>query len=103
MPAPDRPCERRGPWRIVGQILRSATSEQELDHFDLTVLGRPGKRRRTEVLVTRGQISTRVEQFLRLAHVAFTCRMMERRDAQPIVCTPRPVFFSAFLRRRRSV
>jgi len=65
MPAPDGPRERRGPFRIVGQALRRAVSEQELDHLELPEFGGPGERRRTEMLVARRQVGASVEQLLR--------------------------------------
>ena len=63
VPAPGCPREWRGPCRIVGQALRRAASEQEPDHLELPELGRPGERRRTEVLVTRRQIGAASSSF----------------------------------------
>src|SRR5688500_12678091 len=99
VPAPRCPREWRGPFRVVGQALRRAVSEQELDHLELTELGRPGERRRTEVLVTRRQVGSSFEQFLRLRHIAPARRFVERRDAQPVARARRPVFTRACPRR----
>src|SRR5262245_5609425 len=81
VPARACPRERRGPFRIGGQAPRRAVLEQELDHLELTESGGPGERRRTEVLVARGQIGACVEQFLRLPYIALARRLVERRDA----------------------
>src|SRR4029078_7592352 len=42
VPAPGCPRERRGPVRVVGQALRRALSEQELDHLETTETRAPG-------------------------------------------------------------
>src|SRR5688500_18362881 len=98
VPAPGRPREWRGPFRVVGQALRRAVSEQELDHLELTELGRPGERRRTEVVVTRRHVGASLEQFLSLTHVALARRLVEWRDPQPVPRARCPVFTRVFRR-----
>src|SRR5687767_7615494 len=103
VPAPGCPREWRRPFRVVGQALRRAVSEQERDHFELTELGRPAERRRTEVVVTRRQVGASLEQFLRLRHIALARRFVERRDAQPVQRARGPVFTRVSLRRLGAV
>src|SRR6185295_901802 len=84
MSAPGRPRERCCPRRIIGKVRRCAAFQKKLNHLKLAGFSRPPERRRTNVLVTRAQIGSVVEEERRFLDVARSRELVKRRDAQPV-------------------
>ena len=90
--APGRPRQRRGPGFVVGEICRSASRQQQLDHVRQVVAGGPRQRSRTVVLVWCGDIGTGIEKNGRafstmrpwLAAAVASAKVVQRRCKQPI-------------------
>src|SRR5438128_3247758 len=84
MSAPRRPCQRCGPWWIVGQVRLCAASEEQFNHVYLAEFGCPPQRRRTDVLVTGMQIGSVLKEDRCSFDVALPGELVQRGNAQPV-------------------
>src|SRR6266567_6172062 len=59
------PCQRGGPWRVIGETCGCAAGEQELDHIRHVGAGCPRQRCRTVLLLSGGNRRAGFQQDLR--------------------------------------
>src|SRR5215813_1157008 len=84
MTAPGCPCQRCGPVWIIRQPRLRAASEEELDHQDLTELGSPAKRCRTNILVAGMNIGAVVKEDRGVLYFTLPGKLVQGCDSKPV-------------------